>query len=344
MKRIALVILNWNGAAMLQRFLPTVIARSGEAEVIVADNGSTDHSCAMLEKDFPGVRLVRLGRNYGFAEGYNRALAGLEHEFLLLLNSDVEPSEGWLRPLLDFMDARADVAAVMPKVLAADDRTRFEHAGAAGGFIDALGYPYCRGRVFGCVERDKGQYDSPCDVFWTTGAAMMVRRADWTAAGGLDGRFFAHQEEIDLCWRLRSRGRRLACVPASRVWHVGGGSLAYESPRKTFLNFRNNLLLLYKNLPEAELRRTLRRRRWLDALAALQFLMKGQAANFLAVRRARRAFRKLRPDFAAQREENLRLACTDTTALRQPASLLFDYYFRGRRTFMQLHAEKEQRC
>lgn len=333
MKRIALVILNWNGAGMLRRYLPTVIARSAEADIVVADNGSTDESCALVEREFPEARLVRLDRNYGFAEGYNRALAGLGHELLLLLNSDVEPAEGWLGPLVAYLDAHADTAAVMPKVLAAADRGRFEHAGAAGGFIDALGYPYCRGRLMDRTEADRGQYDTPCDVFWTTGAAMLVRRADWLSAGGLDGRFFAHQEEIDLCWRLRARGRRLACVPQSAVWHVGGGALAYESPRKTYLNFRNNLLLLYKNLPEAELRRTLRLRRWLDALAALKYLAAGQLKNFRAVRRARRDFGRMRPDFLPQRRENQQKATHTARALRRPGSLLWQYYVRGRRTF-----------
>lgn len=335
--RIAIVILNWNGADMMRRFLPSVIAATGdEGEVIVADNGSTDDSCGMLAREFPQVRLIRLPENFGFAEGYNRALAGLDADYYLLLNSDVEVEAGWTDKLLGFMDAHPEVAACQPKLLSYADRGRFEYAGAAGGYIDRYGYPFCRGRIFADVEEDKGQYDAPASLFWATGAALMIRRTDWQTAGGLDGRFFAHQEEIDLCWRLRSRGRQIACVPEVRVWHVGGASLDQSNPRKTFLNFRNNLIMLYKNLPEAELRPVMRLRFWLDWLAALQFLLKGGFGHARAVWHGRRAFRQMRPQLAEDRRRNLKAAVSASIPERVGRSLLVDYYLKGRKRFSDL--------
>lgn len=336
-KRIAVVILNWNGADMMRRFLPSVVEGSrDEAEVVVADNGSTDDSCRVVAEEFPEVRLLRLPENYGFAEGYNRALAEVDAEVYVLLNSDVEVERGWLVPLLAYLDAHPEVAAVQPKLLSHAEPGRFEYAGAAGGFIDRYGYPYCRGRLMAEVEADEGQYDDPVPVFWATGAALMVRAADWRAAGGLDGRFFAHQEEIDFCWRLGARGRGVACVPQSRVWHVGGASLEQGNPRKTFLNFRNNLVMLYKNLPERRLRPVMRLRFWLDYLAALRFLLAGDFANAAAVRRARREFGRMRPGLRDDRGRNLRLAVTDRPAGFADFSLLAAYYLKGKKRFSQL--------
>lgn len=336
-KRIAVVILNWNGSDMMRQFLPSVIEGSGEdGEVIVADNGSTDDSCEMLAREFPQVRLIQLPENYGFAEGYNRALAQVDAEYFLLLNSDVEVEKGWLKPLLDYMDAHPDVAACQPKLLSYKARQSFEYAGAAGGFMDRYGYPFCRGRVFADVEQDAGQYDHVTDIFWATGAALMVRSSDWNAAGGLDGRFFAHQEEIDLCWRLRSRGRRIVCIPQSRAWHVGGASLEQGNPRKTFLNFRNNLSMLYKNLPDAELRPVMRLRWWLDYLAALQFVLKGDFANARAVRRGRKAFKDWKDQLKPDRERNLKATVVTVIPERVPFLLLVRYYLKGQKTFAQL--------
>ncbi|MBQ2293175.1 MAG: glycosyltransferase, partial [Bacteroidaceae bacterium] len=251
--RIAVVILNFNGAEMLRAFLPSVVDYSPEAEVIVADNCSTDASAQVMREEFPTVRYIQLEKNYGFADGYNRALAQVEAEYFLLLNSDVEVTQGWLAPMLEYMDSHPGVAACQPKLLSYKNKIEFEYAGACGGFIDKYGYPYCRGRIFDTVEEDKGQYDSVAELFWATGAALMIRAEDYRAAGGLDGTFFAHMEEIDLCWRLRSRGRGIVCIPQSCVYHVGGATLNKSNPRKTYLNFRNNLLMLYKNLPENEL-------------------------------------------------------------------------------------------
>ena len=338
--KTSIVILNWNGASMLRRFLPSVIANSPSslAQVIVADNASTDDTLDVLAAEFPEVEVIRLDCNYGFAEGYNQALSrvGERYDYYLLLNSDVETPEGWLQPLHDYMEAHPEVAACQPKLRAEHTRTHFEYAGAAGGYLDSLGYPYCRGRIFDTVEEDRGQYDTVADVFWATGAALMIRAKTYWEVGGLDARFFAHQEEIDLCWRLRARGHRIVCVPQSVVYHVGGGTLPKENPRKTFLNFRNNLLLLYKNLPERRLRRVLFIRFWLDALASLVFLLKGEGRSFLAVWKGRRAFRKMKKDFAADRRANL-AAATAAPAL-QPGSLLYSYYLKHQRVYSQIVA------
>lgn len=346
MTTIAVVILNWNGAEMMRRFLPSVVACSeGQGRVIVADNGSTDESLPMLAAEFPSVEVLRLPENYGYAEGYNKALAQVEADYYLLLNSDVEATPGWLPPLRAYMDTHPEVAACQPKLLDWKDKSRFEYAGAAGGYIDRYGYPFCRGRVMSTVERDNGQYDGEAQpAFWATGAALLVRSTDWKASGGLDGRFFAHMEEIDLCWRLRARGRKVVCLPASRVYHVGGATLAQENPRKTFLNFRNNLLMLYKNLPERELRHVMRVRRWLDHVAALKFFLTGDTANARAVLRARREFVRMRPHFGADRAENLRKAVTDDIAERVPFSLLMAYYLHRRQTFPQLVAQTSRQA
>lgn len=305
--KTSVVILNWNGAEMLRRFLPSVIAYSqGEGvEICVADNASSDNSCEVIEREFPEVRLIRLSENYGFAEGYNRALQQIDAEYVVLLNSDVEVTSGWLEPMTDYLDKHPQVAACQPKLLSFQEKSCFEYAGAAGGFIDKYGYPFCRGRIFDVIESDHGQYDDIIPVFWATGAALLIRLQVYREVGGLDGRFFAHMEEIDLCWRLRSRGYGIVCLPFSRVYHVGGATLKKENPRKTLLNFRNNLIMLYKNLPENELYRVMRVRLFLDYLAAFVFLLKGDKNNSLAVLRARKEYMSMRFLFKAERDENL---------------------------------------
>lgn len=337
MKRVAVVILNWNGEKMLREFLPDVVRHSTGAEIVVADNASTDGSLQMLEREFPTVRRIVLDRNHGFAQGYHLALEQVDAEFYLLLNNDVQVGADWLSPLLEYMDKNPHVAACQPKLLCHWDRTRFEYAGASGGYIDAWGYPYCRGRVMGTVEEDKGQYDEPASLLWATGAALMIRREAYWQVGGLDGRFFAHQEEIDLCWRLRSRGYGIACVPQSKVWHVGGGTLPKDSPHKTYLNFRNNLLLLYKNLPSERLETVMRVRFWLDALASVQFLLTGKWGSFLAVWRGRRDFFRMRPQFVADRERNLKAAVLSPVPEQTAVSILWQYYARGKKTFKEIH-------
>lgn len=338
MIKTAVVILNWNGEAMLRQFLPSVIFGSNEegTVVYVADNASTDQSCAVVEKEFPSVRLIRLDRNYGFAEGYNRALAQVEAEYVVLLNSDVEVTEGWLQDMVAYMDTHPEVAACQPKILSYRHRNLFEYAGASGGFMDHYGYPFCRGRVLETVEEDKGQYEEIVPVFWATGAALLIRLEVYRKVGGLDARFFAHMEEIDLCWRLRSRGYQLVCIPSSKVYHVGGATLKKENPRKTFLNFRNNLLMLYKNLPEEELAPVMRVRTLLDYCAALVWLLKGDWANVKAVCEARREFHRLRPQFAADRRQNLEKTVLKRIPERYTFSLIWQAKIKGRTTYSAL--------
>lgn len=340
MTSIAVVILNWNGAEMLRRFLPSVTAHTDSAtRVIVADNGSTDASETVV-KDFSTAEWLPLGENHGFAEGYNRALAQVTADYYLLLNSDVEVSPDWLQPLRSYMDCHPETAACQPKLLDWKDKQKFEYAGGAGGYIDRYGYPYCRGRIFTDIETDRGQYDGQAwSVLWATGAALMIRSEAWREAGGLDGSFFAHMEEIDLCWRLRARGKNIVCVPESRVYHVGGATLNKDNPRKTFLNFRNNLLLLYKNLPEADLRPVMRLRRFLDYVAALKFLLSGETGNAKAVIRARREFRRIRSNYTTARQENLRKATGQAIPEIMQKSLLWQYYAKGKKTFTQLHPQ-----
>ncbi len=310
MKELAVIILNWNGEKLLQEFIPTAVKYtvSDEADLIVADNGSTDGSVAWLRANAPEVEVVELGTNYGFAEGYNRAIEivnearvakGLPpYPFTLLLNSDVEVTPGWCRPLLVFMRSHQDVAAVQPKIKSYHARDSFEYAGAAGGYLDKLGYPYCRGRLFDSIEKDLGQYDSaPADICWASGAALMVRTEIYRSLGGLDPKFFAHMEEIDLCCRMHAAGYRVCAVPSSEVYHVGGASLAQGNPQKTYLNFRNNLLLLHKNLPRKQGKRKLFVRRLADTLAFAMFLAKADVANAKAVIRAHNDFRKMRKDY-----------------------------------------------
>lgn len=336
MKRIAVVILNYNGAEMLRRFLPNVLENSPEANVYVADNGSTDNSVETMKREFPQVPLILFDKNHGFAEGYNLAIGKVEEEYALLLNSDVKVSPRWLQPLIDYMDANADVAACQPKILSYRNMSYFEYAGAAGGFMDKWGYPYCRGRIFGTVEKDEGQYNSISDVFWATGAALMVRREIYIDNGGLDSRFFAHMEEIDFCWRLRSRGMRIVCIPQSYVFHIGGATLKTTNPKKVYLNFRNNLLMLYKNTPQSNLECIMRFRKIFDNVAALKFLLTGDVKAFRAIREARRDFKVMKNDFEAARRENLAKCVVNSIPEQTDYSILRLYYIGMKHKFSQL--------
>ena len=338
MRKVAIVILNWNGREMLMKYLPSVIQYSrDEATVYVADNASTDDSLSMLCENFPEVKLIVLDRNWGFAEGYNQALRQIDAEYYLLLNSDIEVTHHWLTPMTEYLDVHPEVAACQPKMLSVFDKDCFEYAGASGGFLDRLGYPFCRGRVFDTVERDNGQYDYQTEILWATGAALMIRSKDYWAVKGLDARFFAHNEEIDLCWRLRIRGRKIVCIPESYVYHVGGGTLPKSNPMKTFLNFRNNLTMLYKCLPDDELKPVMRWRWWLDYLAAWEMLvLKRNVGDFKAVYRARRAFKRWKKDFEADRQEIQSSRQEQTIPERRNFSLLWQYYVKGRKTFSEL--------
>ncbi len=340
--KVAVVILNWNGEQMLRQFLPSVVEHSvlpgalGEAVVYVADNGSTDGSLALLEAEFPTVRTIVFEENYGFADGYNKAFEQIDAEYAVLLNSDVEVTAGWLAPLVEYMDAHPQVGACQPKLMAYHKKDEFEYAGAMGGYLDRYGYPYCRGRIFETIEKDNGQYDKDVPLLWATGACLMTRLATYKEVGGLDGRFFAHMEEIDLCWRLRCRGHEVRSVASSVVYHVGGATLNAGHPRKTFLNFRNNLLMLYKNLPESELHGVLFVRALLDYVAAAMFLVKGEWGSAKAVFRARREYRKLKTEFRASREENLRKSVSMDVPERAQYSILWKYHVGRCHTFDKL--------
>lgn len=317
--KTAIVILNWNTKEYLRKFLPGLLAsiEGQDASVIVADNGSTDGSTEMMASEFSSVRVIPLEENYGFTGGYNRALEVVDAEYFLLLNSDVEVPAGWLEPLVSWMDEHLECGACGPKILSYDRRDTFEYAGAAGGLIDKYGFPFCRGRVLKWFEKDMGQYDSPKDVLWVSGAAMLVRRRVWRQLGGLDDRFFAHMEEIDLCWRMQLEGWNVTVVPASKVYHVGGGTLPNNSPGKLRLNYRNNLLLLENNLARTFALRGLRhpghrassiifRRKILDCFSGIAYLCSGKWSFFGAVVKAHREYRKLRRRPSAAEIESFR--------------------------------------
>lgn len=313
-------------------YLPNVIEYSrDDADVIVADNASTDGSVDWLKEKYPWMRIIELDRNYGFAEGYNRALKQIDATYYILLNSDVEVTHHWLTPLIEEMDAHEDIAACQPKILSLCNKDSFEYAGASGGFIDRYGYPFCRGRVFGTLEMDNGQYDYRQEILWATGACLMIRREDYWKAGGLDSRFFAHNEEIDLCWRLHGMGRKIYCFPESKVYHLGGGTLPKGNAMKTFLNFRNNLTMLYKNLPDADLKSVMRMRCFLDYLAAFETLILNRnIADFRAIIKARHAFKQWQHNFDADRKKIQSRRVADG---RQPYSILKEYYLKGHKTF-----------
>lgn len=334
----AVVILNWNGKHFLGRFLPLVMANtSRRADIIVADNGSTDGSPEFLRTSFPEVTVLSFPRNFGFAEGYNKAFKELEnYRYFVLLNSDVETPPGWLDPLLDMMDQNRNVAACMPKILSWHNRNQFEYAGAAGGFIDRLGYPFCRGRIFDVIEEDQGQYDTPVQIFWATGACMVIRSEVFFKAGGFDETFFAHQEEIDLCWRIQNRGLQILCLPSSEVYHVGGGTLPVENPHKTYLNFRNNLLLLYKNLPAGEANRILFFRKVLDGISAVRYLLRGDFANVRAILNAHFDFHQIRRKYRSSGAQLPRPARNIHHPSIYQGCIVWDFFIRKKKRFSDL--------
>ncbi|MBR1793446.1 MAG: glycosyltransferase family 2 protein [Bacteroidales bacterium] len=331
--KIAIVILNWNGRHMLERFLPSVTLHCPtDAEVIVADNGSTDDSLYFLETYYPSLRVIRLDKNYGFAEGYNRALAQIDADYYVLLNDDVEVTPNWITPVISQMEQGDQIALAQPKMLMYEQRDTFEYAGGAGGFIDKYGYPMCRGRMFATLEQDCGQYDDSCEIFWASGAAMFVKAEVWKELGGLDGDFFAHMEEIDFCWRAKNAGYKAVYCPQSVIYHVGGGTLPKSSPRKTFLNFRNNMALLYKNLPQHRLHWVMALRMVLDGVAGLKFLLEGHPKECLAVIKAHQAYRRWKPQL---REKRSRTQPREVDCVYN-GHLLIDYYLLGKKRFSQL--------
>lgn len=335
--RVSIVIVSWNGLALLQQCLPSVVATDyPDLEIILADNASDDGSADWVAGAYPAVKIVRHPANWLFSKGNNAALPHATGSYIVLLNNDVETPPGWLRPLVAAMEAAPDVAAVQPKLLQYDARNTFEYAGGAGGFLDRYGYPFTRGRLFFTLEADTGQYDEPLDVDWATGAALMLRRSALDEVGLLDEQFEMHMEEIDLCWRLWRHGYRVRVVPASHVYHIGGGSLQQGNPRKAYYNFRNSLLMLYKNLPPARWRRVFPARIVLDGVAMLRALLSGRPHEAAAILRAYRDAHHLRRAYTQDRPTTLPPEAPPS----YHGSIVVDYFLRGRRTFAALPTKR----
>ncbi len=333
MKKVAVVILNYNGKAFLNKFLPGVIAKTGEdAEIWVADNNSLDGSTELLAESFPEVKTIVNPYNGGFALGYNLALERIDADYYVLLNSDIEVSDNWIKPVIELMETDESIAACQPKILSYHDQKSFEYAGAGGGFIDKYGYPFCRGRLFLSLENDEAQYDSPTEVFWASGACMFIKADIYHKAGGLDADFFAHMEEIDLCWRLKNKGYKVMYCPDSTVYHVGGGTLPKSSARKTYLNFRNNFSLLYKNLPEDRLLKTFLIRLILDGAAGLKFLLQGGFQDFIAVIEAHLYFYRNLGKLKKKRKE---LSQNHVSRIYQ-GNIAMDHYLGRKKKFSEL--------
>lgn len=338
--KTAIVILNWNGRLFLEAFLPKIIQTSkGVAEVIIADNLSTDDSLTFLNRAFPDVRVIQNGGNFGYAGGYNRALARIDAEYYVLLNSDIEVTENWIVPVIELMDTNPAIAACQPKILSYKDRRMFEYAGAGGGFIDRYGYPFCRGRVFQSIEEDTGQYDNNTEIFWASGACMFIRASAFREAGGLDEDFFAHMEEIDICWRMKQMGYKIMYCGESTVYHVGGGSLDKSSPKKTYLNIRNNNTMLYKNLMKKQLYPIFISRFFLDLLAAVKFLVDGGVRHFVAVLRAHIGFYF---SLSKNREKRKQISHKKVSMIYR-GNIVFDHFFRRLKTFQRLPKDRFSR-
>ena len=332
-KKIAVLILNWNGVKLLEKYLPSVVKyNSSEAEIIIIDNASDDDSILFLKNTYPNIKRIEFKFNYGFAKGYNKAINQITHEYIVLLNSDVRVTENWIQAPKKFLNSNFDYAACQPKIL--DDKIplKFEYAGASGGYIDALGYPFCRGRVFDTLEYDEGQYDDIKDIFWASGAALFVRREVYLKLGGLDESFFAHQEEIDLCWRILNDGYKIACIPQSKVYHLGGASLDKSSPKKTFLNFRNNLVMLLKNLPSNSLP-LIFIRMILDGIAGLKFITEGKFSHSFAIFKAHISFYLRIPSAVIKRRKTASIS----SKIKYKGSILTDYYIKANKRFNELN-------
>ncbi|MFH0896386.1 MAG: glycosyltransferase family 2 protein [Bacteroidota bacterium] len=334
--RIAIVILNWNGKHFLERFLPSVMQHSTGAAVYVADNASTDDSIAFLTEKYSSVKQILLDKNYGFAGGYNKALAQVDADYFVLLNSDIEVTDGWINPVIQLMEKDKTIGACQPKLLSCTERDTFEYAGAAGGFIDRYGYPFCKGRIFQSLEKDQNQFDSTYEVFWATGACLFVRASLYKELGGLDDDFFAHMEEIDFCWRLKIKGYKIMYCPESTVYHVGGGTLHKSNPRKTFLNFRNNFYLLYKNLPGKRLFPVFAARLFLDGIAGFKFLLDGGFRDCFAVVKAHFAFYGA---IGKLRKKRRQINPHPVSRIYK-RNLVFEYFLRKKKKFSELDTEK----
>jgi GT2 family glycosyltransferase len=331
--KVAVVILNYNGKNFLRKFLPNVIERTADdAEIWVADNNSLDGSAEVMREEFPEVKLLENKYNAGFAGGYNMAFERIEADYYVLLNSDIEVTDDWISPVITLMESDPNIAACQPKILAFDEKEKFEYAGASGGFIDKYGYPFCRGRIFQSLEADSGQYDDPIEIFWATGACMFVRADLYHRYGGLDADFFAHMEEIDFCWRLKNEGFKIMVCPSSKVYHVGGGTLPKKSARKTYLNFRNNFSLLYKNLPRQRLFKTFLVRLFLDGVAGVKFLLEGDLQDFIAVIEAHLYFYR---NYGKLKKKRKLLKQGDVSQIYN-RNIVFDHHLLRKKKFSEL--------
>lgn len=337
--KIAIVILSWNGEKLFDDFLPSVIehSKSESTEIIVADNGSADKSVEHLRRIYPSVRIIELKENYGFAEGYNQALKQVDAEYFVLLNSDVKVTENWIEPCIERFEADEKLAAIQPKILSYTKPDKFEYAGAAGGFIDKFGYPFCRGRILNRIENDYGQYNEPSPIFWATGACMFVRASAFKTVGGLDGDFWAHMEEIDLCWRLKNHGYKVVYEPKSMVYHLGGGTLSYGSPKKIYLNFRNNLFMLFKNLPKHQFTRIFFLRMVLDGVAAVKFILGFNYREFWAVLKAHFSFYKNLSVLIRKRKQAQKLVVVQNHSEVYPKSIMWKFFIQKKRKFSELN-------
>ncbi len=342
--QIAIVILNWNGAKLFDIYLPSVIRNSDHpnVELIVADNGSTDNSIQHLKNNFPSVKIIDLSKNHGFAEGYNQALKQVEADVFVLLNSDVEVTPGWLEAALKLMEEDELVVAVQPKILSYEKPHQFEYAGAAGGFIDRFGYPFCRGRILNRMEPDLGQYNKPTSIFWASGACMFIKAEAFRKAGGFDGDFWAHMEEIDLCWRLKNQGYKIMYQPESVVFHLGGGTLSYGSMRKVYLNFRNNLFMLFKNLPKSYFNRIFFARMILDGVAAIKFLAGFHFTSFWAVVRAHASFYRHLGSLKKKRKALQKLTVKKHHSEIYTKSIMWKFFIQKKRRYSELGFNPEK--
>lgn len=327
--KIAVVILNWNGVQLLEQFLPSIIQFSPEATIYVADNASTDTSVSFVKQHFPSVQIVKNKGNFGFAQGYNEALKHIDAEIYALVNSDIEVTQNWLEPILETFEKESETAIIQPKILDFKNKQYFEYAGAAGGFIDKYGYPYCRGRIFDTIEKDLGQYNDKREIFWASGACFFIRSAVYKELNGFDDAFFAHQEEIDLCWRAFNKGHKIKYNYKSVVYHVGGATLQQGNPRKTFLNFRNSLLMLTKNLPKESLYKVLFSRMILDGIAGIQFISKGKFSHFTGILKAHFSFYSLFRDTYKKRTQ------FQTKKYYNQKSIVYTYYIKCGKIFVK---------
>jgi len=332
--KLAVVILNWNGKYYLEKFLPSVIKHNtNNTAIVIADNNSTDDSILFVEKTYPEIKIIRNNENSGFAKGYNQALVQIDAEYYVLLNSDIEVTPNWIDSIIQLMDSDKNIAACQPKIRSFKNKDEFEYAGAAGGFIDKYGYPFCRGRIFQSLEKDNGQYDDVKEIFWATGACMFVRADVYHQLGGLDNDFFAHMEEIDFCWRLKNHGYKVMYCPHSTVYHVGGGTLPKNNPHKTYLNFRNNFFLLYKNLPANKLFFVFFIRLFLDTVAGIKFLFEGHFKDIWAVTKAHYSFYISLNTLNKKRKQ---IKHANTSCIYQK-SIVFEHYLNRKKKYNQLN-------